>query len=301
MTIIPDATPAGDRAIYGARPVKRPRRTNAEIEAINQAIVRIMTADHPMTLRGLFYRLVSEGAIGKTEAEYKNTGRYLLDLRRAGRVPYAWVADHTRWMRKPPTYRGLEHALTVTTEAYRRSLWAEQPCYVEVWCEKDTLAGVLYEETSPWDVPLMVARGFSSETYVYDAAEAIRRKGKPTYLYLLTDHDPSGLAIARDVDTRLRGFLPDADLTVTRIAVTEAQIQAWSLPTRPTKRTDSRAKTFRGESVELDAIPAATLRGLVRDAITRHIDPDILAATEATERLERETLYGILDTIGGAQ
>lgn len=300
MAILPQSTPSGNLGVYGARPVKRNRRTNAEIETIKQAIIRIVEADHPMTLRGLFYRLVSEGIIGKTEAEYKNAGRYLLQLRRADRVPYRWIADHTRWQRKPTTFDSMEHALENTIRAYRRSLWNDQSAYVEVWCEKDTLAGVLIEETGPYDVPLMVARGFSSETYVHEAAEAIRGIGKPAYLYLLTDHDPSGLAIARDVERRMRGFMPDADVTVQRIAVTVDQIDAWQLPTRPTKTTDSRSKTFTGESVELDAIPPATLRALVREAIERHLDLAVLAATKEIERLERETLWGIvLDTFGG--
>ena len=31
---------------------------------------------------------------------------------------------------------------------YRRSLWDEQPVYVEIWLEKEALAGVLYGETA---------------------------------------------------------------------------------------------------------------------------------------------------------
>jgi hypothetical protein len=180
-------------------------------------------------------------------------------------------------------------------------LWDEQDAYVEIWCEKDTLAGVLLAETERWDVPLMVCRGFASETYLHNAAEAIHEWDRPTWLYLMTDHDPSGLGIAAHVERIIRGFLPAGfPVTVERLAVTPDQIAAWQLPTRPTKSSDSRAKGFAGESVELDAIPPATLRGIVREAIERHIDPEALARTWQVESLERETLYELQERWGGA-
>ena len=269
------------------------RRSTAELNTIYAAMMRIVAADHPMTLRGLFYRLVSEGLIAKAENEYEKVGRYLLKLRRSGAIPYSWIADSTRWMRKPRTYDSLRDALFQTAQTYRRALWNDQSAYVEIWVEKDTLAGILTQETTAWDVPLMVVRGFGSETYLYEASQGIAAQGKPAYLYLLTDHDPSGLASASDVASKIRRFLPDFPCTVERVAVTDEQIVAWSLPTRPTKTSDSRSKSFTGESVELDAIPPATLRGLVRDCIERHIDPAILQRTWNLEDQERASLENI--------
>lgn len=287
--------------VHGASPITRHRRTREEIAEIERLILSIVAADHPMTLRGLFYRLVAAGAIGKAEREYKNVGRYLLAMRRRRDLPYAWIADSTRWQRKPRTFHGLEGALWQTARSYRRPLWEAQDAYVEIWIEKDTLAGVLYGETERWDVPLMVCRGFASETYLHTAAETIRDQDRPAWLYLMTDHDPSGLGIAAHVERIIRGFLPEGfPVTVERLAVTPAQIAAWQLPTRPTKRTDSRANGFAGESVELDAIPPAQLRALVRGAIERHIDQEALERTRAVEALERSTLYAIQEQWGGA-
>src|SRR5680860_979925 len=185
MSTLPHSLDSGNRGVYAPRPVKRKRRDTTEIEAIKGAIIRIVEADHAMTRGGLFYRLVSEGMIGKAENEYKNVGRYLLQLRRDDRLPYTWIADNTRWMRKPRTYSGLKNAMELTAATYRRGLWDNHNCYVEVWCEKDTLAGVLTIETEPYDVPLMVVRGFASETYLYQAAQTIRQAGKPAHLYVL--------------------------------------------------------------------------------------------------------------------
>jgi hypothetical protein len=244
-----------------------------------------------MTVRQVFYQLVSRGSIAKSETEYKSTVvRLLTDMRVGGELPFHWIADNTRWMRKPRTYSSLEDALLSTAHFYRRALWEAQDAYVEIWLEKDALAGVLYAETEQWDVPLMVTRGYPSISYLYDAAETIAACDKPAYLYYFGDYDPSGIDIPRNVETRLREFAPDATIHFERVAVTAEQITAWRLPTRPTKRSDSRSARFSGESVEVDAIPPDRLRALASDCITQHIDESRLAATRYVEAEERRAL-----------
>jgi hypothetical protein len=129
---------------------------------------------------------------------------------------------------------------------------------VEVWLEKDALAGVLYEETDRWDVPLMVTRGYASLSYLYHAAMRITESRKPAHLYYFGDFDPSGVDITRAVEEGIRELGPDADIEFERVAVTEDQIQSMRLPTRPTKGSDSRRKNFKGDSVEVDAIHPIT-------------------------------------------
>lgn len=270
------------------------RRTKAEIDAIREAIYAALLEDRPMTVRQVFYRLVSNGVIGKTENEYKNTVcRLLVEMRRAGTVPYGWIADNTRWMRRPRTYGSMKAALRITAEAYRRSLWATAPATVEVWLEKDALAGVLYEVTEAWDVPLMVTRGYPSLSYLHEAAEALRDSGKPAFLYYFGDYDPSGLDIPRFVQGGLREMVPEAEIIFERVAVNPEQIEALGLVTRPTKRTDSRSKGFEGGSVEVDAIPPRTLKALVHRCVERHLDPHALATLRNVEEQERATLRTI--------
>lgn len=270
---------------------KRERRTKAEIAAIEQAIVDTLRADHPQTVRGLFYQLVSQGAIEKTEAEYKGTiGRLCVRLRRQGRLPYSWLSDNTRWIRKPTTDTGMQAALQRTAECYRRDLWAEQDVYLEVWCEKDALAGVLVDVTGTYDVPLMVSRGFASVTYLYETGQHIAEIGKPAHIYYFGDHDPSGLDIPKQVERGLREHAPEADIHFERVAVTEQQIVDWNLPTRPTKTTDFRSRGFHGASVDLDAVPAWRLRALVRECIEQHIDQAKLRITKLAEESERTIL-----------
>ena len=94
-------------ATYKTSPIKRPRRTRGDIEAIKQSLHEVVSEHHPVTCRQAFYLLVSRQVIDKTEAEYKSTVcRLLAEMRRAGEIPFGWVADSTRWMRKPRTHVG---------------------------------------------------------------------------------------------------------------------------------------------------------------------------------------------------
>jgi hypothetical protein len=252
-----------------------------------------------MTVRGLFYRLVSEGVIEKTEKEYKNVVVRLTALmRRHKEIPFGWIADNTRWMRKPTSFSSCEEALQRTAQTYRRDIWNDATCYVEVWLEKEALAGVLVQETSKWDVPLMVTRGYPSISYLYEAAEIIAECGKPAHLYYFGDYDPSGVDITRAVEQGIREFAPNAEIYFERVAVTPEQIRQWGLPTRPTKKTDTRSKSFSGESVEVDAIPASTLRALVDGCISQHVDEHLLDKCIEIEMQEREMLEQVARAFG---
>jgi len=276
-------------------PNKRRRRSKAEMAQIRESIDGIVEAEKPTTCRSVFYRMVSRGLIEKRETEYQGTIiRLLTEFRRKGLIPYGWITDGTRLRRKPHTHDSLQDALEWTKQTYRRALWNDQDAYVEVWSEKEAIAGLLFGVTCQWDVPLLVCRGYPSLTYLHSAAAEISEQGKPAYLYYFGDWDPSGLDISRKVESELRGFAPDAEIYFERVAVTEWQLRSLSLPTRPTKKTDSRSRSFTGESVEVDAIEPATLRKMVEASITQHIDAHVLKATEKIEATETETLASIM-------
>jgi hypothetical protein len=284
--------------VSGTRPIK-PRRTKADIYHLRDSLLRIIARYKPMTVRQVYYQAVSRGLIDKTEPEYKSTVcRLLADMRRNGELPYTWIADNTRWQRKPNTHTGLASLLYDAQRTYRRAIWDEHDVYVEVWLEKEALAGVLLKVTGNWDVPLMVTRGYPSLSYLHSAAECIKNHGKPTFLYYFGDHDPSGVDIPRAVEAGLREMAPDADITFERIAVTVDQIDQYDLITRPTKKTDSRSRGFEGESVEVDAIEPDELRRLANVAIERHINHGVLNRMKNVEEAERETLRQFAEMIG---
>lgn len=279
--------------VYGTSAVKRERRTKADLADLDDAIFDAAERDQPLTVRSIFYRVVSAGAVEKSEKSYRAVQRRVLAMRRNGGLPYDWVADGTRWAIKPNTWNSVEDMLSAASYSYRRSLWLEQNVHVEVWSEKDALASVISAVTRELDVPLLVARGFASETFLYSTAQQVKYSNKPAFIYQLGDHDPSGVAAWEHVQARLRDFAPNVDFTFQRLAVTPEQIDTHKLLTRPTKTTDSRARNFVGESVEVDALPSPVLRSLVRDAVESHLDPHKLAITRAVEQSERDVLRNI--------
>lgn len=244
----------------------------------------------PMTVREMFYALETRGYIPKTQKWYDKVEYRLLQMRRLKIILYDYIADSTRWMRKPVTFDSLTEFLG---RPYRRSLWTDSDVYVEIWIEKDALAGVVYQITQKWDVPLMVTRGFPSETFVYEAAQYIRAMGKPTFLYYFGDYDPSGMAISNNLEKKINEWLGD-DVVFNRVAVTAAQVISMKLSTRPTKRSDKRSKGWKGGSVELDAIPANELRRMVEACIIQHVNQSELQRIERIEAAERETLAAVV-------
>lgn len=287
-------------ATYPASSIKRKRRSKAEVDSLKQSMLDILAENESMTIRQMFYQMVSRRLIDKTEAEYNNTvSRLATQMRKAGEMPFNAIADNTRWMRKPASHSSLENFLHQQQQLYRRDLWQDQDAYVEIWLEKDALAGVLYDVTSYWDVPLMVVRGYASVSFLWSAAEAIREARKPAFLYYFGDADPSGRDIPRAVERSLREMAPKAEITFEVVAVTDEQIVAMNLPTRPTKTTDSRAKSFSGESVEVDAIPPKELKRICRALIEQHVDDDSLAKHNRVEQMELQTLTQIVTNMNG--
>ena len=152
--ITPEPAP---RLVYGPRPIRR-RATKSDVAERRFALYQIIEAQKPMTVRQVFYRATVKlpHFIPKTEAGYKMVKNDLKLMRQASardwkygesdtpNLPYHWLADSTRWQRKPVTYNSVEDALRAAANNYRAAMWRDSNKYVEIWCEKDALAGVIF-------------------------------------------------------------------------------------------------------------------------------------------------------------
>jgi hypothetical protein len=274
------------------------RPIGAKTKAIRAAVLDLADAHEVMTVRQIFYALTVLGVIPKDEnTGYRPVQQQVLKMRHEGLLPWSFIADGTRWQRKPTTYDSADDALLVTARTYRRNLWRSQNARIEVWLEKDALAGVVREATEPWDVALMVSRGTSSATFLHAAAEAATgafvREDVTTYIYAMYDFDAAGERAARAIQTGFERFAPNVPIEFERIAVTREQIAAWALPTRPAKKTDPEAHKFGAEAVELDAIPPDKLIALVNDTIVGLVEPIAWERERAAEESERSILYAL--------
>ena len=285
-------------AVYTASRIKRSRRTKVEMRAICDAIYAVLEEDRPQSVRHVFYQLSEHPyyLVPKAERGYDTIQRKLLDLRMSGQVPWSWVSDGTRWRRQRQSFDGLAEALRHTAETYRRDLWRRTPVYVEIWCESDSMAGVLIEETDLYNVALMVSRGFSSKTYLYRAAKTIEEENRPAYIYYVGDWDPAGKMIPEIIERDLRAFASEAEIHFQRLLVTLEQIEEWKLPTKPAKKT-THGKHFKGGTVEAEAISAGLARQLVRQAIEQHLDLREVRGLRIAEESEAEYLHEFANTL----
>jgi hypothetical protein len=225
---------------------------------------------------------------------YRMVWHRLKELRRAGQVPYHWITDATRRGYHVPTYANGADFLRAHAAAYRADLWAQAGVYVEVWAESRSIAGVVEDDCEDLAVSLYPAGGFSSITLAYEAAEQISGEiadaEKPVHIIYVGDYDPAGVLIDRSIEAELRRHLPEEiDLTFHRLAVTEEQIAAYDLPTKPRKLGDKRALHVK-ETVEAEAMPAGILRQMLSETIEAFLPHGALEVIKAAEESEREGL-----------
>jgi hypothetical protein len=269
------------------------------MEDFRAALYEIVERVQPCSVRQVYYIGIGE-LYEKGDAAYNSVVRELGLMRERDELPWEWIADHTRLRRIDTMYDSISDALARTAEHYRRDLWAQQPRRVEVWCESDSIGGVLAEVTRPLGVALLAARGQSSKTFVRDSAMEFRRISKPVTVLYVGDWDPSGLAIDRSVQERLDRYTEDAvTIDFHRIAVTPAQIRAWNLTTHTANVKDTNYRRFvdacraadlpPDRAVEVEAIPPPELRDLLEEEIYNLAeDVDTWDATLAAERSERQ-------------
>jgi len=273
-----------------------------------------------MTLRQLFYRLVSAGVIRNAPTEYKRVGAVMTRLREAGDIPRSWMVDHTRATLKPSSWSGLADYADSVRACYRRNFWASLPHHVEIFVEKDAVAGTVQPVTEEYDIALRVCRGYSSISFAGEIAELWQKIRKPIFAYYLGDFDPSGFDLERDLREKLSRYvgrpvwqyedsgptyLEDGEcISWIRLGVIETDFDEHDLVRLPVKKADNRAAGFIRQHgydcAEIDAIPPSELRRRVEQAILAHVPAAEWNKLQAIERTEQESLTNILGALQAA-
>lgn len=260
---------------------------------INKIIEEYKRQGYKLTLRQLYYQLVSRDIIENKIQEYAKLSSLLVKGRMAGIVDWEAIEDRLRKPFLPYWITGIEHAIDDTVEQYRLDRQKGQETYIEVWVEKDALSGVLRRITKHYHVNLMVNRGYSSCSAMHDAYKRFidRPKQNKVILYL-GDHDPSGLDMIRDIKDRLKEF--GIRLKVIPIALTKEQIESYDPPPNPAKITDPRSNDYIAEhgntSWEVDALNPETLNSILRENIEKLIDMKKFKAMIKQEEKDKERL-----------
>lgn len=287
---------------YGTSTLKRRRRTKAAVEQLERQIRDVLVEDHPQSVRHLFYRMTDPRLpepVEKSEKGYRDVQRRVVEMRRSGALPYCWITDATRTGYFVDTWRDAGEFLQSVHGLYRADLWRDAPAYCEVWVESRSIAGVIRRDCAELAVPLYPAGGFTSISLAYESAELINLEhdGRRVVILYIGDHDPAGVLIDVALERELRRHLdPEVRLRFERIAVTSEQIEEHGLPTKPRKAGEARAPEIRA-TVEAEAMPAALLRGILRDRIEALLPADALGVARVAEASERRLLLGLAEEL----
>ncbi len=280
---------------------------NETVAAVNQ-VIRQYTM--PLTLRQIYYRLVAGGLIPNRRTAYNGLSAQLVKARESGEVNENRIVDRSRSINdrafdSPDDF--FDAAIYTTNNRFFRRFWPTQEVYVEAWVEKDALSQVITGAVEELNTVVAPSRGYSSFSYIREAVrrfEKNRGEADKVVVLYLGDHDPSGLDMTRDLQTRFNAYSSANrfDVRIRRIALTFDQVQQYNLIPNPTKIEDSRSggyiAQYGNECWELDALDPNTLVGLVRDEVDAQItDRDAWEELKAQDERERDEIREALEEL----
>jgi hypothetical protein len=274
------------------------------INTCNQIIAEYTAAGYLLTLRQLYYQLVSRDVIKNTLKEYNKLGNTVNDARLAGLIDWNAIEDRTRNLATIGHWGNPADIIASNAKWFRLDKWKKQPVRPEVWIEKEALAGVFERICTTLDVPYLSCRGYTSQSEMWGAAMRFVKyikAGQTVHIFHFGDHDPSGIDMSRDIEERIRMFLfhhigarQRTAFEITRVALNMDQVEQYGPPENPAKSTDTRfasyLEAFGESSWELDALDPATLAALVRSNIVGIRDDAEWRDSLADESSDRATL-----------
>lgn len=282
------------REAFTSKPFRSVARERIRIA--NEIVDRYQGMGLRLTLRQLFYQFVSHYGLANKQKEYKNLGQTISEARLCGLIDWEAIEDRVRVPRAVPDWPSIDQCVDEAAAGFRLDRWEGQENYAELWVEKDALAGVLEPLASEFHVTMMVNRGYSSQSAMYESSKRFQARGrgkKGVHLFYLGDHDPSGEDMVRDISERLRMF-GCRRVRVQKIALTMPQVEEHEPPPNPAKMTDSRAPGYvekHGDlSWEVDALDPDTLQRLIREALSGVLDRSKFDAMIERETEERAKL-----------
>lgn len=280
-------------------------RSKSLLVTIENILNEYRAQGYRLTLRQLYYQLVSRDIIPNKVSEYNSLGNVVSRGRLSGFIDWDMIEDRTRTPSANQHWYNPKQILDAAANSYYRSRWEDQKNHVEVWCEKDAVSNILQPVCSKWDVLFMANRGYSSQSAMYEAYKRLNEKneeGKDITILYFGDHDPSGIDMIRDIADRLGTFLFIGTLdSVMPIALTMEQVREHNPPENPAKVTDSRYQSYAAQygtsSWELDALEPSMLSEIVEEAILQYVDLKEFKKVEKLENNHKKKLLSLADKL----
>ncbi len=238
-----------------------------------------------------------------TPKNYKKFGDLVSEGRLAGLLDWEAIEDRGRQPKSQTEFEDLKELARAAVSSYRLPRWKGQDSYVELWVEKDALAGVLSPLAREFHVTMMVNKGYSSQSAMHESAQRFveaENEGRSPIIFYLGDMDPSGEDMVRDIRERLTMFGVE-DMKVRKIALNMDQIRKFKPPPNPAKITDPRAAKyideFGDESWEVDALPPNILNKLIKEAFISVLDMRLMDTVIAQEEKDKKRLLAAVSKL----
>lgn len=277
-------------------------------ELISRAAARaadMANQGYDMTVRQLYYFFVKQNLIPNKEESYKMVINLVRDARRAGLLDWNHIVDRTRGAKGPQHWTSVGAFMNAAAGSYDVNWWKNQKNHVEVWVEKDALIGIFAKACQPWKCPILSCRGYVSDSEVWKSSQRLMRLAqtkKRVVVLQLTDHDPSGIDMHRDIKERIEMFSDGCSkIEVRRIALTMAQIEEVQAPPNPAKKKDSRYKAYfdqyGDESWELDALEPSYIADLIAAHFKKLVDKKEWEKSAEERDKGREKVYQLAEKL----
>ena len=214
------------------------------VEQANNIIEEYREQGYILTLRQIYYQFVARDILSNNMQSYKRLGTILDEGRLSGLIDWEAIEDRTRNLERLSTWDSPADIVNTCANQFKIDFWENQPFYVEVWVEKEALAGVVERGCNKWRVPFLSCRGYVSQSEMWRAGCRFLNKvkhGKKVAIFHLGDHDPSGIDMSRDIRERLYLFMEAEKLEFTRMALNFEQIETYNPPPNPANRVHKAA------------------------------------------------------------
>ena len=266
---------------------KRTERDNWHLcdskDELTEKIVSIanemyLSMNLPITIRQLYYQLVSRGVI--VNGKYNTLDAYLTQLRKTGILDWQLFEDRNRYFHKIDTIepktdiKDLISAYIANLELPPIDKWHNQPFYIELWYEKDALSSYFQYIADKWHILCFANRGYNSFTMNKETQNRFAKyKNKHIVVLYCGDYDPHGFGIYENLKKVL-------NIKIERIALSQEQIKQYNLIEMPElKGSDKIKNDFTGKygdkAYELDALPTKELMRLLDSSIAKYFNPDL--------------------------
>ena len=272
----------------------------ALVQTCNKIIAEYQAQGFVLTLRQLYYQLVSRDIIANKQTEYKRLGSIVNDARLAGMIDWLAIEDRTRELRSLSRWDSPSDIIDAVAAQFHMDLWKGQKYRPEVWIEKDALVGVIEGVCNELDVPHFSCRGYTSQSEMWVGAMRLKKHVNARQIpiiFHLGDHDPSGKDMTRDIFDRMQMFMGGTKLE--RLALNMEQVEKYNPPPNPAKLTDSRCAgyiaEFGDESWELDALEPSVIAALIRTNVMALVNKKVFKERLDERKKHRATLKQAAD------